>query len=288
MFFSTIIATYNRADLIGQTLESVLAQQADDCEVVVVDDGSTDDTQAVLKTYGDRIRVFTQENKGAGAARNLGIEQARGRYVTLIDSDDLYLPWTLATFRKVIAENNEPAFIASHTKAFTDEPTVEQGPLKAIAYRDYYASSADASWVPLCGVAIRADVLRAVGGMCDKRINYEESDLWLKLGASPGFVRIESPICSARREHAGSVTHDQSRNVAGVKYLIQQERNSAYPGGQDRLRERLEMVTRHVRPLSLACAHDDAWSLYLETVAWHITLGRWRYLFGFPIRRLVK
>lgn len=285
--FSTIIATYNRAGLIGATLDSVLAQDETDQEVIVIDDGSTDTTPEILAGYGDRITVITQANGGAAAARNAGIEKARGRYIALIDSDDLWLPWTLTTYRQAIEQHNQPAFIASHTRAFSDSPpTLEQAEAKFTPYDDFYASCADGSWVPLCGATVRADAMRQVGGFANHRHNYEETDLWMRLGAAPGFVRIEQPVCSMRREHDHRVTLDTQRSVAGVLHMIQQEKSGQYPGGAARRRERLTMLTRHVRPLSLRCPRDG-WSLYRETFAWHVSLGRLRYLLGFPFLALM-
>ncbi len=283
--FSTIIATYNRADLIGATLDSALAQDCDGHEVIVVDDGSTDATGDVLARYGDRITVIRQTNKGPGAARNAGIAKATGDYITLLDSDDLWFAWTLATYQRAIEQHNRPAFVASREWAFQGELTPPaREDFRATAYDDYYASWRDGGWVPLCGVAIRRDALERIGGFDESRMNYEESDLWLRLGASKGFVRIESPYCSARREHDGSITRDATRNIDGVMRIITREKAGEYPGGSAREIERLQLITRHARPLSLACDRSSAWQLYRDTFAWHVRLGRWRYLLGFPLR----
>jgi len=88
---SVIIPTYNRAGTVGESIDSVLGQTYPNIEVILVDDGSTDNTQTVLRSYGDRIRVVTQANAGPAIARNRGIAVARGDIVALLDSDDLWL-----------------------------------------------------------------------------------------------------------------------------------------------------------------------------------------------------
>jgi glycosyltransferase involved in cell wall biosynthesis len=86
---SVVIATYNRANYLSQTIDSVLAQTFKSFELIVVDDGSSDDTRAILQSYGDRLRVYYQDNRGPSAARNLGVRQARGSWIAIQDSDDL-------------------------------------------------------------------------------------------------------------------------------------------------------------------------------------------------------
>jgi glycosyltransferase involved in cell wall biosynthesis len=89
-FFSIIIPTYNRAHLIKKTIESVLAQEFDDFEVLVIDDGSNDDTEEVVRQISDaRLSYFKRENAERGAARNFGFGRSRGTYVNFFDSDDL-------------------------------------------------------------------------------------------------------------------------------------------------------------------------------------------------------
>src|SRR5262245_49416395 len=93
---SVIIPSYNRAYIVGQAIESVLRQTYRPLEVVVVDDGSSDNTRAVVEQYGPPVRYFRQANAGVSAARNAGFRQARGAFVALLDSDDRWLPWKLS------------------------------------------------------------------------------------------------------------------------------------------------------------------------------------------------
>jgi glycosyltransferase involved in cell wall biosynthesis len=100
---SVVIPTYNRSALIARALESALGQQRPGSEILVVDDGSTDDTERVLAGYGDRIRVVRQANRGGAAARNRGVADARGEWIAFLDSDDLWPRDYLARMSDAIA-----------------------------------------------------------------------------------------------------------------------------------------------------------------------------------------
>lgn len=89
---SVIIPVFNREAFIGRAVESLLAQTFRDYEIIVVDDGSTDGTQHVLNSFGDKLKVFSQSNRGPYTARNLGLQHARGEYIAFLDSDDTWLP----------------------------------------------------------------------------------------------------------------------------------------------------------------------------------------------------
>src|SRR5947208_1919794 len=89
---SVVIPVFNRHRYVREAIESVLAQTYPAVEVVVTDDGSTDETPDVLRSFGDRIRVITQPNAGIAAARNVAVGAARGSLIALLDSDDRWLP----------------------------------------------------------------------------------------------------------------------------------------------------------------------------------------------------
>jgi glycosyltransferase involved in cell wall biosynthesis len=289
MLFSTIIPTYNRAHLLPATLDSVLAQKCTDQEVIVVDAGSTDATDAVLAKHADHIRIVRRANCGPGAARNLGIAEARGEYLAFLDSDDLWFPWTLESYRTAINAHGRPSFIAGTHVDFrtpADPLPTTPPPFRAAPYRDYIAAgAAEGVWIGTCAAAVRADVLRAVGGFAEGQENAEDSDLWLRLGVAPGFVRIESPPVFAYRRHEGSAISATDRTFRGSMRLVENERRGVYPGGTARQRERLEILTRHLRPASLACLREgmraEAWQLFRATLPWNLRLRRAKYVLGF-------
>lgn len=93
---SVVIPTYNRRYIVGSAIQSALDQSYPSVEVIVVDDGSIDDTESLVRSFDSRVRYLRQDNAGVSAARNLGLRSARGEFIALLDSDDQWLPWKLA------------------------------------------------------------------------------------------------------------------------------------------------------------------------------------------------
>src|SRR5215472_561278 len=105
---SVIIPAYNHARFLTPAIESVLSQTMEPSEIVVVDDGSTDETSSVLGTFGRQIRVVRQKNQGVAAARNRGAELATGEYLAFLDADDLWLPRKLEMQLNRFESESEP------------------------------------------------------------------------------------------------------------------------------------------------------------------------------------
>jgi len=125
---SVIIPTYNRAQFISEAVESALADRdAVDLEVIVVDDGSTDETSEVVSAFGDAVRYLHQANAGASSARNAGIRAARGKWVALLDSDDVWMPGKLT--HQLAELRAHPEAVAHFTNALIDRPFVRSGDL---------------------------------------------------------------------------------------------------------------------------------------------------------------
>ncbi|MCC7193638.1 MAG: glycosyltransferase family 2 protein [Phycisphaeraceae bacterium] len=289
-FFSVIIPTYNREKLISATIDSIFAQSFHDFEVIVVDDGSTDRTLEVIGRYGDRVKVLRQQNGGPGAARNTGIKNARGEYVAFLDSDDLWFPWTLETYRQVIDDFKQPSYITGAPFIFSDEAaiqTVTRADLRTVAFPDYLASSKAWCWYSCSSFVIRRDVLQKVGGFTHEWVNAEDADLAMRIGEFPGFVNIKAPYLFAYREHAVSAIANIDKTYQGLDRMLRLERSGAYPGGTKRSRERTEIISRYLRPLTLElCRRGDfsrAWSLYRRMFIWNLRLGKFAYLMVFPL-----
>jgi len=286
--FSVVIPTYNRAPYIRDTLESVRAQQYQDYEVIVVDDGSTDGTLELLRSY-PWVKLLRQQNQGPGAARNLGVSQASGEYIAFLDSDDVWFPWTLATFAETIAKYGNPDLIAAKLKPFRQETELErisQGPLQVDVFKDYYQASHKGYFVGACIMVVRRHAFEAAGGFTKERIYAEDCDLALRLGVTNGFAQILAPVTLGYREHTTNARRNLDLIFSGIMNLIDTERAGKYPGGPSRQSDRIRLVTLHVRPVSMECLRRaDArrgWLLYVHTFRWHLKTGRWKYIFGFP------
>ncbi|RYX82788.1 glycosyltransferase family 2 protein [bacterium] len=288
--FSVVMPVHNRATLVGMAIESVINQSSENCELIVVDDGSTDGTVEAVARFGNRVHLLQQKNAGPGAARNTGIAAAKGDYIAFLDSDDLWMPWTLATYSQIIDQNNSPSLLMAREFSFESEDMLQDfkpEPEQTLRFKDYLASSQQDLSFGASSLVVRTEALRKVGGFEKRWINAEDLDLCLKLGDSPQFIRIESPRTFAYRKHDNSAVSNIKRTLDGLHHLIAQERAGLYPGGKARQRERLEIITRHIRPVTLECLRrgykNEAWHLYSQTFRWHAFLGRAKFLGAFPI-----
>ena len=304
-FYSVVIPVFNRADLVGATLDSVVAQTCADWELIVIDDGSTDGTIQVLQNYqarlGERMQILRQTHAGPGAARNGGLAVAKGRYVAFLDSDDLWFPWTLEFYRKTLERHDFPAFL-------TGEPLVFQRPSqweraqpmmsdqfqrggRVEAFADYLCAKLPTDWLSVSSFVVRRDALQGKA-FCPRAINGEDIDFTLQMGVEPGFVNVQQPTTFGYREHTGGITTDYLRTVRGMEFLIASERVGRYPGGQARRRERLAMLSRHLRPALLEFLdwgyRRHAWRSFARTLKWHLELGRARFILGFLLRTLQR
>ncbi len=118
---SVLIPTYNCAATIGAALDSIFNQGYRDFEIIVIDDGSTDDTKAVLQPYGDRIRYFYQKNAGAEHARLLGLQNASGEYIAILDADDVWLPEKLGLQVQILENYPDVDFLFTDFQDFNEK-----------------------------------------------------------------------------------------------------------------------------------------------------------------------
>jgi glycosyltransferase involved in cell wall biosynthesis len=220
---SVVIPTYNRAWCLAEAVDSVLAQELRGFELIVVDDGSTDDTPRLLEGYGEAVRTLRRENHGVSAARNAGIAAARAELIAFLDSDDLWLPGKL---------RRQVEFFTSHPKALicqTEELWVKNGrrvnPGKRHRKRGgmIFEPSLDLCLVSPSAVMVRRELFERVGLFDESLPACEDYDLWLRVSCRFPVHLIETPLIVKRGGHADQLSRawglDQFRITAMVQLL---------------------------------------------------------------------
>jgi glycosyltransferase involved in cell wall biosynthesis len=200
-FFSVIIPVYNRAYVLARALRSVLDQGFQDFEIVVVDDGSSDDPAQVIARFADpRIRYIRQRNRGGGAARNAGIDAAEGRFIAPLDSDDEFLPGHLARM-KALVENTTELVGYARVLVNRGDGRMLLKPPRAIRPGEHMATYllCDRGFVPTITVTVDRNVAR--------RVRYSE---YLRFGEDTDFaIRLYLAGCRfAMLEEPGAIWHD--------------------------------------------------------------------------------
>lgn len=197
MTVSVVIPVYNAADVVRETIASVLAQTWTDYEIVVVDDGSTDGSAAAIREFGDKVRLIRQDNGGVAKARNRGIAESRGGYLALLDHDDLWHPTKLAKQVELLDRRPEVGMV------ITDVAHIDrEGRPMGIVGAGYNPSETFArlfvrGYVPTPSAAmIRRSVLSAVGGFDEtfRSAGLDDHELWTRVAAHCDIANIPEPL----------------------------------------------------------------------------------------------
>lgn len=199
---SVCIPTYNRRRYLGETLRSVFAQTYSDFEVVVIDDGSTDDTAEMIKNCGLNVRYFWQKNAGDAAARNKLIELARGQYITFLDSDDLLAPDALERMVMAAEAESEPVVVYGPYIRIDEYGNVtgrckrklRTGFITKYLFEDILVHS--------CGSMFPKKILEETKGFDTLLPLCSDYDLWLRLSTKYRFIALKEPTFKRRRHSA--------------------------------------------------------------------------------------
>lgn len=214
---SIIIPTYNRKRLLNEAIDSVLVQDFKDFELIVVDDGSTDDSVELIHGYGRRLTLIQQQNRGVSAARNTGIAAASGEYVAFLDSDDLWLPQKLSC--QVLFFKARPEALICQTEEIwvrngrRVNPKLRHKKLSGMIFEP----SLHLCLVSPSAVMMRRSLFQEVGLFDETLPACEDYDLWLRVSCHYPVYLIETPLIIKRGGHP-----DQLSKAPGLdKYRIQ-------------------------------------------------------------------
>jgi glycosyltransferase involved in cell wall biosynthesis len=209
---SVIITTYNRASFVEEAIQSVLAQDFRDFELIVVDDGSTDGTRHILERYASSLIPLYQKNRGVSAARNSGIKRSTGAYISFLDSDDLWLPKKLAS--QIAFFNANPQALICQTEEIWLRKGVRVNPRKV---HKKYSGEIFEHCLSLCRVSpsavmVKRALLDEVGLFDEDLPACEDYDLWLRVAGRYPIYLIDEPLIIKRGGHPDQL----SRRFEGI------------------------------------------------------------------------
>ena len=260
---SVVIATYNHGRYLREAVESVLAQSVRDRELIVVDDGSTDDTPSILAPYRDRIRSLRQENRGFGAARNAGVREASGDLVGFLDADDAWEPAALERLQRAL-EDAPGAGLAASVYVTIDEggrpagtPYRRREPSAPVSTESLLLTDAD---VPGC--LYRRAALEECGPFPEATRYTVDYEMWLRVSMRWGIVVLDEPLLR-KRAHASNLSNEALRMLPSKIESVERFA-AAHP----------EWAAAHPRLLRRAQAKN------------HERIARWCLRTGDPAHRL--
>lgn len=234
---SVIIPVFNAARTIACAIDSVLAQSYRDFEIVAVDDGSSDASLAILRGYGDRVKVLTQHNRGPSAARNLGIANSSGSYLAFLDADDWWKPAMIATMAAAL--ERDPQCVLAYCDLQLVDSAGAALPTSLIGSRAARPPTVkdmlDALWpIMPSAVVARRSAIEAAGGWPHALRAFEDVYLWLLLREEGSFVYVPEELAVWRfahfpdplkapggQEQAGRVFREMVRARYGVDPVAQ-------------------------------------------------------------------
>ncbi|MDX2303977.1 MAG: glycosyltransferase family A protein [Microscillaceae bacterium] len=270
ILFSIIIPTYNRADFIISTLDTVLHQSYPHVEVIIVDDGSTDNTAALVSPYlSEKVYYFKKENEERAAARNFGIHQAKGHYVTFIDSDDILYPWHFASAVKMIEKYQNPEIfhLAYEIKDTQGNILYQNNQLKG----DLNRKLLKGNLLSCMGVFVRKDIiLQNLFNPTRDLSGSEDWELWMRI-ASKYPIYYNNEITSALIQHDKRSVLDVKEEKLKKRIDLAYEAVSADPDFQKKYGKYKNLVRSHLLlyialHLLIALQKKRCWRYVMESV----------------------
>lgn len=259
--FSIVIPTFNRANRLQACLDSILQQTFSDFEIIVVDDGSTDDTQQVVENTGDsRITYHYKKNEERAIARNTGIDLAKGEYVTFLDSDDLMYPHHLAEAKRLIEVGNPSTWLHLNYEIKDDLGNVLRKGVNRTG--DLGASLVTGNHLSCIGVFVRRDVIKE--NQFDEHpdlIGSEDYELWLRL-AHRFPLAYSNVVTAAMIQHPvrSVMGFSEEKLRKRIKYIVEKEEREGFFTTQRRKKFRAHRLAYMSLHLAMSGSKRGAWA----------------------------
>jgi glycosyltransferase involved in cell wall biosynthesis len=220
---SVVIPTYNQAQYLGQSIQSALDQTYLSREIIVVDDGSTDETPSVVESFGSQVSYIRQENQGLAGARNTGIRIAQGEFVALLDSDDMWLPTFLSSLISLTFEKPNAAVYYCGVRYIDINGCLlpQQAGVKQVPPEEMYAAILRANHVIPSTVLMRRSVIISAGLFDIAFRRLQDWELWIRLLCKGYTFASLSNYLVAYRVHRNRLSVDHIGGQKAVKALVE-------------------------------------------------------------------
>lgn len=262
---SIIIPCYNAEEIVGEAINSALAQTYPNVEVIVIDDGSTDGSRGVIRSFGDRIRWESGANRGGAAARNRGLEMARGEIIQFLDADDLLVTKKLARMVPALAHGSDCLVYSDWERISKDGEPPQAQQMKGSG-EDAVVSCTQGG-LQTAAPLHRHNQLEAIGGFDEALPCAQERDLHLRLACHGlRFVHIPEILVRVRRQ-TGSVSSDSIRVFRQHLRIVHRARAVLEERGgcsDARLAALAGLLARDARHFLRAGFRDDARQYFYE------------------------
>ncbi|MBC6491025.1 glycosyltransferase family 2 protein [Flavihumibacter stibioxidans] len=286
-FFSIIIPAFNSGKTISHTLESIEKQTFRDFEVIVVDDGSTDNTRQKVEKFGF-VNYLWRINAGPGAARNFGARISKGRYLVFVDADDILLPWALSLYFQIISKVGEVSLFGGQVIAFSNQEHLKdlnEENRDIRVYSNYFEASKNGIFVGAGMLGIESGVFSQTGGFNEKEFVAEDIDLTYRIGNLPGFFFVNRPYIIGYREVADSLSRNPLRVYKGLRFVYAQVSEKKYPDDSYSRNSLAFILAQHSRSNSLALKkqgyYKEAFWLYKRNMLTNLRYLKFKYIIGF-------
>ncbi len=233
--FSILIACYNQRHFVQAAVESAIAQSSPSREIIVVDDCSTDGTADILDQYRDSVQLVKfEENQGAIASRNHAAKLATGEYLVYLDGDDIFMPWTLQVYQRLINAHKPEIILGKRSYFRGEDPKTDSiefpEKLEYITYQNWFQKEREVAF-GASNFVVHRKAFNDVGGWSPGIFHLDMTDLLLKLGLSGETIVILSPETVWYRKHSANVTLSIAGMLECSHVLLEKEKKHEYPGG---------------------------------------------------------
>lgn len=269
---SVVIPTYNSGPLVTEAVKSVLEQTHSPDEVIVIDDGSSDDTAEQMARFDPPVRYVHQPNGGVAAARNRGIAEATGDLIAFLDADDVWHPRKLEFQIATLIAHPETALMGADLYVWPapSHPDYDHPPrhvvvsMNELLVRNHFAAST---------VIVRSEILRSVGGFDLSHQGTEDYDMWLRIARYGIMANLPLPLAGYRVGNPGSLSKNAARMEAGMRVILQKLETDGVFAGKPLLRRRAWGFFRY------SCGYMHLKAGNRTTAARHLFLS----LLGYPL-----